>query len=43
MVQPGHSVFLLAGPWNGIRPRLAMTLRNDAMFRAEHGANFCDV
>jgi hypothetical protein len=43
IVQPGHSLFCLAGPWNGIRPRLAMTLRNDAMFWAEHGVNFRDV
>jgi hypothetical protein len=43
MVQPGLSLFRLAGPWSGIRPRLAMTLRNDAMFRAERGINFCDV
>jgi hypothetical protein len=43
IVQPGHSLFCLAGPWSGIRPRLAMTLRNDAMFRAERGVNFRDV
>jgi hypothetical protein len=43
IVQPGHSLFRLAGPWSGIRPRPAMTLRNDAMFRAERGVNFCDV
>jgi hypothetical protein len=43
MVQPGHSLFRLAGPWNGIRPRPAMILRNDAMFRAERGVNFRDV
>jgi hypothetical protein len=33
----------LASPWNGIRPRPAMTLRNDTMFRAERGVNFRDV
>jgi hypothetical protein len=43
IVQPGHSLFRLAGPWSGIRPRLAMTLQNDAMFRAERGVNFRDV
>jgi hypothetical protein len=43
MVQPGLSLFRLAGPWSGIRPQLAMTLRNDAMFRAERGINFRDV
>jgi hypothetical protein len=30
----------LAGPWNGIRPRPAMTLRCDAMLWAKYGA-FC--
>jgi hypothetical protein len=43
IVHPGHSLFRLAGPWNGIHPRLAMTLRNDTMFRAERGVNFRDV
>jgi hypothetical protein len=43
IIQPGHSLFHLAGPWNGIRPRLTMILRNDAMFRAEHDVNFCDM
>jgi hypothetical protein len=43
IVQPDHSLFRLAGPWSGIRPRLAMTLRNDAMFRAERGVNFRDM
>jgi hypothetical protein len=43
IVQPGHSLFRLAGPSNGIPPRLAMTLRNDAMFQAECGVNFRDV
>jgi hypothetical protein len=43
IVQPGHSLFRLAGLWSGIRPWLATTLRNDAMFRAERGVNFRDV
>jgi hypothetical protein len=43
VVSSGHSLFRLAGPWSGIRPRLAMTLRNDAMFRAGRGVNFRDV
>jgi hypothetical protein len=43
IVQPGHSLFRLAGPWSGIRPWLAMTLRNDAIFQAERGVNFRDV
>jgi hypothetical protein len=43
IVQPDHSLFRLAGPWSGIRPRMAMTLRNDAMFQAERGVNFRDV
>jgi hypothetical protein len=43
IVQPGHSLFRLAGPWNVICLQLAMTLRNDAMFQAECGVNFHDV
>jgi hypothetical protein len=43
IVQPSHSLFRLAGPWSGIRPRPALTLRNDTMFRAECGVNFRDV
>jgi hypothetical protein len=43
MVQPGHSLFCLAGPWSGIRPQLVVTLLNDAMFRAERGVNLRDV
>jgi hypothetical protein len=43
IIQPGHSLFRLAGPWSGIRPRLAMILRNDVVFRAERGVNFRDV
>jgi hypothetical protein len=43
MVQHGQSLFRLAGPWNGIHPRLAVTLRNDTRFRAELGVNLHDV
>jgi hypothetical protein len=43
MVQHGQSLFRLAGPWSGIRPRLAVTLRNDTMFRAALGVNLRDV
>jgi hypothetical protein len=43
MVQHGQSLFCLVGPWSGIRPRLAVTLQNDTMFRAELGVNLRDV
>jgi hypothetical protein len=43
MVQHGQSLFRLAGPWSGIHPRLAVTLRNDTIFRAERGVNLHDV
>jgi hypothetical protein len=43
MVQHGQSLFRLAGPLSGIHPRLAVTLRNDTMFRAELGVNLRDV
>jgi hypothetical protein len=43
MVQHGQPLFRLAGPWNGIHPRLAVTLQNDTRFRAEHGVNSRDV
>jgi hypothetical protein len=43
MVQHGQSLFHLAGPWSGIHSRLAVTLWNDTMFRAELGVNLCDV
>jgi hypothetical protein len=43
MVQHGQSLFRLARPWNRIRPRLAVTLRNDTRFRAELGVNLRDV
>jgi hypothetical protein len=38
MVQPSHSLFRLAGSWNGIHPRLAVTI-----FRAERDVNLHDV
>jgi hypothetical protein len=43
MVLHGQSLFRLAGLRNGIRPRLAVTLRNDTRFRAERGVNYRDV
>jgi hypothetical protein len=43
MVQHGQSLFRLAGPWNGICPRLAVTPRNNTRFRAELGVNLRDV
>jgi hypothetical protein len=43
MVQHGQSLFRLVSPWSGIRHRLAVTLRNDTMFRAELGVNLRDV
>jgi hypothetical protein len=43
MVQHGQLMFRLAGPWSGIRPRLALTLLSDAMLRAERGVNLRDV
>jgi hypothetical protein len=43
MFPHGQPLFRLAGPWNGIRPWLAVTLRNDTRFRAERGVNLCDV
>jgi hypothetical protein len=43
MVQHGQPLFRLVGPWSGIRPRLAVTLLSDAMFRAERGVNLRDV
>jgi hypothetical protein len=33
----------LVGPWNGIRPRPAMTLQCNAMLGAKYGAYRCDV
>jgi hypothetical protein len=43
IIQSVLSLFRLAGPWSGIRPRLAMTLRNDTGFRAERCVNSRDV
>jgi hypothetical protein len=40
LVLLGPALYCLAGPWNGIRPSLAMTLRNDAMLWAKYGAYF---
>jgi hypothetical protein len=40
LVLLGPALYRLAGPWNGIRPRLAMTLRNDTMLWAKCGACF---
>jgi hypothetical protein len=42
MVLHGQLLYRLAGPWNGIRPRLAVTLLNDAMLRAKCGVNLRD-
>jgi hypothetical protein len=39
MNQHGQLLFRLAGPWSGIRPRLAVTLRSDTMFQAEPGVH----
>jgi hypothetical protein len=36
----GPALYHLASTWNGIRPRPAMTLRNDAMLWAKYGAYF---
>jgi hypothetical protein len=40
LVLLGPALYRLAGPWNEIRPRPAMTLRNDAMLWAKYGACF---
>jgi hypothetical protein len=40
LVLLGLALYRLAGLWNGIRPRPAMTLRNDAMRWAKYGACF---
>jgi hypothetical protein len=40
LVLLGPALYGLAGPWNGIRPRLVMTLRNNAMLWAMYGACF---
>jgi hypothetical protein len=39
----GLLLFRLAGPWSGIRPRLAVTLRSDTKLWDEYGVNLCDV
>jgi hypothetical protein len=33
----------MAGPWSGIRPRVAVTLLSDTTPWAEHGVNLYDV
>jgi hypothetical protein len=43
MVPHGQLLFRLAGPWSGIRPRLAVTLLNDGILWAECGVNLHDV
>jgi hypothetical protein len=43
MVHHGQPLFLLANPWSGNRPRLAVSLLNDTMLRAERGVNLRDV
>jgi hypothetical protein len=43
MVLHGELLSRLAGPWSGIRPRLAVTLLNDAVLRAECGVNLRDM
>jgi hypothetical protein len=39
----GQLLYLLAGPWNGTRPRLAVTLLSDPRPWAELGVRFHDV
>jgi hypothetical protein len=39
----GQLLFHMAGPWGGIRPRLAVTLLSDTRLWAEHGVYFRDV
>jgi hypothetical protein len=43
IVLQGQLLFRLAGPWSGIRPRLAVTLLSDTRPWAEHGVNHRDV
>jgi hypothetical protein len=43
IVPHGQLLFRLAGPWSGIRPRLAVTLLNDVILQAECGVNLRDV
>jgi hypothetical protein len=40
MVQHGQPLFRLAGPWSGIRPWVAVTLRNDTMFGLNLASTF---
>jgi hypothetical protein len=40
LVLLGPALYRLASPWNGIHPRPAMTLLNDAMLWAKYGAYF---
>jgi hypothetical protein len=39
----GQLLCRLAGPWSGIRPRLAVTLLSDTKLWAEYGVNPHDV
>jgi hypothetical protein len=39
----GQLLFRLAGPWSGIRPRLAVTLLSGTKLWAEYGVNLRDV
>jgi hypothetical protein len=41
IIQSVLSLFRLAGPWSGIRPRLAMTLRNDTGFTLAQACIAC--
>jgi hypothetical protein len=43
MVPHGQLLFRLAGPWSGIRPRLAVTVLSDTKLWAERGVNLRDV
>jgi hypothetical protein len=42
-VRPAPLLFRLVGPWNGIRPRPALTPRSDTIDWATHGAADGDV
>jgi hypothetical protein len=42
-VRPAPLLFRLIGPWNGIRPRPALTPRSDTIDWATHGAADGDV
>jgi hypothetical protein len=39
----GQLLIRVAGPWNGIRPRLAVNLPSDTKLWAEYGVNLRDV